>query len=81
MALPKPVKLEVERYVGGLSQFEKIDNPIKLSQETRKCYQMLREEGKSLGNLLRSVTRELEMARADIFHAAVSSINVEVPGR
>jgi len=57
------------------------DNPIKLSQETRKCYQMLREEGKSLGNLLMSVTRELEMARADIFHAAVSSINVEVPGR
>ena len=31
MTLPKPVKLEVERYVGGLSQFEKIDNPIKLS--------------------------------------------------
>ena len=31
MTLPKPVKLEVERYAGGLSQFEKIDNPIKLS--------------------------------------------------
>ena len=57
------------------------DNPIKLSQDTRKCYQMLLEEGKSLGNLLMSVTRELEMARTDIFHAAVSSINVEVPGR
>ena len=42
---------------------------------------MLREEGNSLGNLLMSVTRELEMDRADIFHAAVSSINVEVPGR
>jgi len=27
------------------------------------------------------VARELEMARVDIFHAAVSSINVEVPGR
>ena len=23
------------------------DNPVKLSQETRKCYQMLIEEGKS----------------------------------
>jgi hypothetical protein len=57
------------------------ENPIKLSQETRKCYQMLREEGKSLGKLLMSVTRELETARADIFHAAVSSISVEVPGR
>ena len=57
------------------------DNPIKLSQDTRKCYQMLREEGESLGNLLLLVTRELEMAHVDIFHAAVSSINVEVPGR
>ena len=31
MTLPKPVKLEVERYVGGLSIFKNIDNPIKLS--------------------------------------------------
>ena len=31
MILPKPVKLKIERYVGGLSQFKKIDNPIKLS--------------------------------------------------
>jgi len=31
MNLPKPIKFEVERYVGGLSQFKKIDNPIKLS--------------------------------------------------
>ena len=31
MALPKPRKFQVERYVGGLSQFKKIDNPIKLS--------------------------------------------------
>ena len=31
MALPKPKKIQVERYVGGLSQFKKIDNPIKLS--------------------------------------------------
>ena len=31
MTLPKPVKLEVERYVGGLSMFKNIDNPIKLS--------------------------------------------------
>ena len=42
---------------------------------------MLREEGESLGNLLLLVTRELEMAHVDIFHAAVSSINFEVPGR
>ena len=31
MDLPKPIKFEVERYVGGLSQFKKIENPIKLS--------------------------------------------------
>jgi len=31
MTLPKPIKIDVERYVGGLSQFKKIDNPIKLS--------------------------------------------------
>ena len=31
MTLPKPIKFRVERYIGGLSQFKKIDNPIKLS--------------------------------------------------
>ncbi len=31
MTLPKPIKIKVERYVGGLSKFKKIDNPIKLS--------------------------------------------------
>jgi len=31
MNLPKPIKFQVERYVGGLSQFKKIENPIKLS--------------------------------------------------
>ncbi len=31
MNLPKPIKFEVERYIGGLSQFKKIENPIKLS--------------------------------------------------
>tara|TARA_Y100000310_G_scaffold82815_1_gene79406 strand:+ start:114 stop:1193 length:1080 start_codon:yes stop_codon:yes gene_type:complete len=31
MTLPKPIKFRVERYIGGLSQFNKIDNPIKLS--------------------------------------------------
>jgi len=31
MTLPRPIKLKVERYIGGLSQFKKIDNPIKLS--------------------------------------------------
>jgi histidinol-phosphate aminotransferase len=31
MILPKPIKLQVERYIGGLSQLKKIDNPIKLS--------------------------------------------------
>ena len=31
MTLPKPIKIEVEKYVGGLSQFKKIENPIKLS--------------------------------------------------
>jgi len=31
MNLPKPINFKVERYVGGLSQFNKIENPIKLS--------------------------------------------------
>jgi len=31
MILPKPIKFKVERYIGGLSQFKKISNPIKLS--------------------------------------------------
>ena len=31
MTLPKPIKFKVERYIGGLSLFRKIDNPIKLS--------------------------------------------------
>ena len=31
MILPKPINLDVERYVGGLSKYKKIDNPIKLS--------------------------------------------------
>jgi len=31
MTLPKPRNINVERYIGGLSKFKKIDNPIKLS--------------------------------------------------
>jgi histidinol-phosphate aminotransferase len=31
MLLPKPRNIKIERYVGGLSKFKKIDNPIKLS--------------------------------------------------
>ena len=31
MILPKPRKIDVERYIGGLSKLKKIDNPIKLS--------------------------------------------------
>ena len=31
MNLPKPIKFRVERYIGGLSQFKKTTNPIKLS--------------------------------------------------
>ena len=31
MNLPKPIKFKVERYIGGLSQFKKIENSIKLS--------------------------------------------------
>jgi histidinol-phosphate aminotransferase len=31
MILPKPRNINIERYVGGLSKFKKIDNPIKLS--------------------------------------------------
>ena len=31
MSLPKPRKIQFERYTEGISQFKKIDNPIKLS--------------------------------------------------
>ena len=31
MTLPKPKKISVERYVGGISKFKKVNNPIKLS--------------------------------------------------
>jgi len=31
MILPKPINFKVERYVGGLSQLKKIEDPIKLS--------------------------------------------------
>jgi len=31
MTLPKSINFKVERYIGGLSQFKKIKNPIKLS--------------------------------------------------
>ncbi len=31
MSLPKPIKINIERYIGGLSKFKKINNPIKLS--------------------------------------------------
>ena len=31
MMLPKPRNLNIERYIGGLSEFGKVDNPIKLS--------------------------------------------------
>ena len=31
MNLPKPIKFKAERYIGGLSEFKKVVNPIKLS--------------------------------------------------
>jgi histidinol-phosphate aminotransferase len=31
MKLPKPLTIKIERYIGGLSNFKKIGNPIKLS--------------------------------------------------
>jgi len=31
MILPKPIKFKAEKYIGGLSKFKKISNPIKLS--------------------------------------------------
>jgi len=31
MKLPKPKNIKIDRYIGGLSKFKKIDNPIKLS--------------------------------------------------
>lgn len=57
------------------------NDPIQLAKETRKCYQMLHKEGKSLTGLLVSVFKKLKTVHVGTFHAAVSSISVEVPGR
>ena len=57
------------------------NDPVQLAKDTKKCYQSLLEEGISLGGSLISVLKTLKSANADVFQAAVSSINVEVPGR
>ena len=57
------------------------NDPVQLAKDTKKCYQSLLEEGISLGRSLISVFKTLKSANDDVFHAAVSSINVEVPGR
>ncbi len=57
------------------------DDLIKLSKESLKCYRQLKNEGNYLEGILVSITRELQVANTDNVHAAVNSINVEVPGR
>ena len=50
MKLPKPVNINVERYIGGLSRLKKIGNPIKLSANesalgaSPKVYKKLEKE-------------------------------------
>jgi len=71
MTLPKPINFKVERYIGGLSQFKKIDNPIKLSANesalgpSPKAIQAIEKDSRYLGiypesdsNALREVLSE-----------------------
>jgi len=57
------------------------NDPIKLSKETQKCYEMLIDEAGSFYSLLESTCEKIRMVDVDTCYAAVSSINVEVPGR
>ena len=61
MNLPKPIKFEVERYVGGLSQFKEIENSIKLSANesalgaSPKAIKAFEKEKKSFLNILKMI--------------------------
>jgi len=57
------------------------DDPVKLAEETRNCYQALIKECESLEEVLIQVTSLIKSTSFPKIYAAVSSINVEVPGR
>jgi ADP-heptose:LPS heptosyltransferase/ribosomal protein S13 len=57
------------------------NEPTQLALDTKRCYLKLLEECDSLIKLLMPVFNKFKSHNVDTFHAAVSSINVEVPGR
>jgi ribosomal protein S13 len=57
------------------------NEPAQLAIDTKRCYLKLLEECDSLINLLIPISNKFKSHNVDTFHAAVSSINVEVPGR
>ena len=56
-------------------------DPVKLAGDTRNCYQKLSEESKSLDGRLSLVLNIINMEMDNNCQAAVSSFNVEVPGK
>jgi ADP-heptose:LPS heptosyltransferase len=74
------IKPIIDIFTKRKENFQGVDL-VKLSKESLKCYRQLKDEGNYLEGLLLSNIRELKIASADNFHAAVNSINVEVPGR
>ena len=57
------------------------NEPTQLALDTKGCYAKLLEECTSLVSLLIPVSNKFKSSNIDTFHAVVSSINVEVPGR
>jgi len=65
MRLPKPRSIKIERYIGGLSKFKKIDNPIKLSANesalgpSPKAIKAFENDGKNIFNYPESDSNSL----------------------
>jgi ribosomal protein S13 len=57
------------------------NEPAQLALDTKMCYLKMLEECDSLIKLLIPISNKFKSHNVDTFHAAVSSINVEVPGR
>jgi len=74
MNLPKPIKFKVERYIGGLSQFRKIENPIKLSANesalgpSPKAIQAFENEKNKIFKYPESDSNSLKEALSDKFN-------------
>ena len=57
------------------------NDPIELSDDTKKCYQSLLRDSQGVRGLLESVLKFIKSAENNKFQANASSFNVEVPGK